>query len=514
MSCTTILVGRDASYDGSTIIARNEDSPSGRFDSKRMQVIHPADQPRHYRAKISHVELDLPEDPLRYTSVPNADDAEGIWAATGVNTANVAMTATETITSNERVLGTDPLVELVDAQGEEGTDGFAPEAPGGIGEEDMVTLVLPYIRSAREGVERLGGLLERYGTYEMNGIAFSDVNEIWWLETVGGHHWIARRVPDDCYVTMPNQLGIDDFDLDDALGDQLGFMCSPDLGMWMDEHHLDLTMDDGLFDDEDDAYASGHRVFNPRDAFGSHSDSDHVYNTPRAWSMHRVLAPHNGWDDPSTGWGPEADDLPWCMVPERKVTVEDVKCVLSLHYQGTPYDPYGAAGTPATRGRYRPIGINRTSQLAVLQIRPHRPACCRALQWMAFGSNAFNALVPLYANVDELPDYLSNTMPHQVSTGSLYWSSRLIAALADPHYGNCVQHIERYQMAVGSKGTALVHATDKEVAGRTFDDATPDLTKANEGIADMLRTETDQVLENVLYAASMGMRNGFSRSDG
>ncbi|HJF44187.1 MAG TPA: C69 family dipeptidase, partial [Thermophilibacter provencensis] len=29
-------------------------------------------------------------------------------------------------------------------------------------------------------------------------------HEIWWMETVGGHHWIARRVPDDCYVTMPN----------------------------------------------------------------------------------------------------------------------------------------------------------------------------------------------------------------------------------------------------------------------------------------------------------------------
>ena len=25
MACTTILVGKDASYDGSTIIARNED---------------------------------------------------------------------------------------------------------------------------------------------------------------------------------------------------------------------------------------------------------------------------------------------------------------------------------------------------------------------------------------------------------------------------------------------------------------------------------------------------------
>ena len=51
----------------------------------------------------------------------------------------------------------------------------------------------------------------------MNGIAFQDTNEIWWLETIGGHHWMARRVPDDVYVVMPNQLGLDMLDLDDAL---------------------------------------------------------------------------------------------------------------------------------------------------------------------------------------------------------------------------------------------------------------------------------------------------------
>ena len=62
-------------------------------------------------------------------------------------------------------------------------------------------------------VLRLGKILEEYGTYESNGIAISDVNEIWWLETIGGHHWMARRVPDDAYVTNPNQLGSDYFDL-------------------------------------------------------------------------------------------------------------------------------------------------------------------------------------------------------------------------------------------------------------------------------------------------------------
>ena len=73
----------------------------------------------------------------------------------------------------------------------------------GIGEEDIFTLVLPYIKTAREGVERLGHLLETAGTYESNGIAISDVNEIWWLESIGGHHWMARRVPDDAYVVNP-----------------------------------------------------------------------------------------------------------------------------------------------------------------------------------------------------------------------------------------------------------------------------------------------------------------------
>ena len=110
MACTTILVGKKASYDGSTMIARNDDSGSGHFTPKKFVVIHPEEQPKTYKSVISHVTIELPDDPMRYTAVPNAVEGEGIWAAAGVNEANVAMTATETITSNPRVLGADPLV--------------------------------------------------------------------------------------------------------------------------------------------------------------------------------------------------------------------------------------------------------------------------------------------------------------------------------------------------------------------------------------------------------------------
>lgn len=548
MACTTILVGKDASYDGSTIVARNEDSPGGQFEPKRMQVVLPKDQPRVYTSVESHLTIELPEEPMRYTSVPDAIEGHGVWAAAGFNELNVGMSATETITSNERVLGADPLVVYTPASGVEGEEGYVPACPGGLGEEDFVTLVLPYIRSAREGVERLGALLEKYGTYEMNGIAFSDVDEIWWLETVGGHHWIAKRVPDDMYVTMPNQLGIDWFDLGDAEGEQLEHMASPDLRAWMADNHLDLTLrgeyaffsedeyeliedgdddyiedlDEGLDDDgsdgddlEDVFVLDAGRfedIFNPREAFGSRSDSDHVYNTPRAWYMQRFLNPHDVWEGPFADYTPESDDIPWARVPERKVTIEDVKYVLSAHYQGTPYDPYGKHGTPETRSLYRPIGINRNGQLAVLQVRPYVDEDHRAIQWMAFGSNPFNALVPFYANVDTLPEYLCNTAS-TVTTDSFYWSNRLIAALADARFRDNAAHIERYQEKVGARGHQMLRETDRAVADASGEELVRALEQANDRMARFLREQTDALLGKVLHTTSLSMRNGFAMSD-
>ena len=490
MSCTTILVGKKASFDGSTIIARNEDCSSGEFCEKRMSAENAAGK-KTYKSVIGHLEINLPEAGGRYTCMPNADLKEGLWEAAGVNAHNVAMSATETLTSNERVLAADPLVAYHAAVGEPGEPGYEPERVGGIGEEDMVTLVLPYATSARDGVLRLGALLAEHGTYEMNGIAFSDVDEIWWLETVGGHHWIARRVPDDCYVTMPNQLGLDSFDLDDALGEGREHLCSPDLREFIEDNHLDLSLD-------------GH--LNPRDAFGSRSDSDHVYNTPRAWDMQRWLNPSAGpWETAAAHeeFGPESDRLPWCRVPERKITIEDVKYVLSLHYQGTAYDPYGHIGTPATRGLYRPIGINRNCQLAVLQIRPYVDEQHRALHWIALGSNAFNALVPFFTQVDEVPAYVSST-PKDVTTDSFYWANRLIGAMADATYSACLPHVERYQEKLQSEATRLVHACDAEGG---------DPAAANQAIADVARKRTDCLLGHVLFARSAEMKNGFSRSD-
>lgn len=91
MPCTTLLVGRNASNDGSTMIARTDD---GFFDVKKMVTVDPKKQPRRYKSVLSHVIVELPDDPMRYTACPNVNRSEGVWAATGMNEANVGMTAT------------------------------------------------------------------------------------------------------------------------------------------------------------------------------------------------------------------------------------------------------------------------------------------------------------------------------------------------------------------------------------------------------------------------------------
>ncbi len=482
MPCTTILVGKAASHDHSTMIARTDD---GSFDVKKLIVVTPDKQPKKYKSVLSHLSIDLPADPLRYTACPNVDRKDGIWAATGINEKNVGMTATETITSNPRVLAADPLV-VYDRDAPANTK----PAPGGIGEEDILTLVLPYIRSAREGVTRLGQLLETYGTYESNGVAFNDRDEVWWMETIGGHHWMARRLPDDMCAILPNRFALNAFDLEDALGEGKDHLCSKDLKAFIADNCLDLN-GDGAFD--------------PRQVFGSATDMDHIYNTPRSWFMGRYLCPKSlKWDGPDADYGPESDDIPWALKPERLLTPEDVKYLLSAHYQGTAFDPYAGKDTGA-RGRYRSIGINRTGVTAVCQIRGDMPA----VEWVCFGSTTFSAALPLYANVPDMPRYLKKVTA-DVDTGTFYWASRLIGALADPHYAAQIQSIWRYQEAVTVEGRKIIREYDKKYL------ADPDpalLTQANEALAAMAEKQTGKALRQVLATASVKMKNGYNLAD-
>lgn len=162
---------------------------------------------------------------------------------------------------------------------------------------------------------------------------------------------------------------------------------------------------------------------------------------------------------------------------------------------------------------YRPIGINRNDFVSVIQLRPYMPQEFQAIEWIAYASNVFNALVPFYGAINETPDYLSNTTA-EVSTDNFYWSSRLIAAMADASYRHSAIHIERYQRNVMSKGHQILFEYDQLLQKEK--DSTKQMIlkhEANQKIADMLKKETSKTLSLVLNELSHSMKNAFARSD-
>ena len=224
--------------------------------------------------------------------------------------------------------------------------------------------------------------------------------------------------------------------------------------------------------------------------------------------MGRYLNPTtHRWEGENAEFTPESDNIPWSFVPEHKITVEDVKYLLSSYYQGTAYNPFSKTSTEG--GKYRPIGISRTGVMAILQLRGYLPEEISALEWICFGANPFNAALPVYANVDKMPAYLDK-VTMQVSTDTFYWANRLIGAMADAHYGSCIQLIERYQAAIANGGTALVHENDRRmVASSDF----TGIEKVNQSLADMAKKEATDALGKVLHQASLAMHCGYQRAD-
>ena len=219
------------------------------------------------------------------------------------------------------------------------------------------------------------------------------------------------------------------------------------------------------------------------------------------------------WDGPDADYTPFSDDIPWCMVPEKKVTIEDVKYVLSSHFQGTPYDPYASYGDKSMKGAYRAIGVNRTDFLGIIQMRPDAAEDSRAIEWVAFASNVFNTAAPFYTDVEKVPEYFSNTTG-DVSTDNFYWASRMIAAMADASYSKSIFHIERYQERVMSKGHEYINQYDELLSKESDAEKRMQLRQeANEKITDMVKKETQDTLNKVLYELSNQMKNAYSRSD-
>ncbi|WP_220728601.1 C69 family dipeptidase [Apilactobacillus xinyiensis] len=453
-SCTAILVGKDATVDGSTIIARNEDgyAPIG----PKKFVVHNAktEANGYFVSPTTGVKIPLPAQAMRYTCEPSDKSDNNLYEEAGINEKNVAMSATETTFTNQRFLGFDPLVD------------------NGLNEEGMVNVVLPFISSAREGVKRLGSLIEQYGTGESNGIAFSDNQEVWYLETAGGHHWVAQRIPDDAYAIAPNQVNIQNIDFSDTDN----FMWDKNLPDFVEKYNLNKNPEN----------------FNFRNIVGTNSESDIYYNTPRAWYGQKLFSPE-------VKQAPTSRDIPFIQRANRKLSVEDVEYFLSSHYQETEYDPF-TNPKELDKQTFRSIALDRNQISHILQIRNNVDAKYAAIEWVAIGFFAYSPYVPFYANIETTPiNYQKGDS--EVSMESAYWMYKTLSVLVEPHYHEFINEVNQYRENCQAYALGRINKVDNQIAKMLSDSdeaITDKLTAESIITADSITNKTKALMQNLI----------------
>lgn len=451
-ACTTVLVGKKASVDGSIMIARNEDFHEA--ISVKLFTLEPASEVKN-RTYVSHntgVRVALPETALRCTAVPQAfpllKESVGEYGEAGINEKNVAVSSTESVYGNPRVLAYDPLV------------------PEGIAEDAINSIVAPFINSAREGVAFLGKLIAQYGSAEGNGILFADTEEAWYMEIPCGHYWVAQRIPDDCYAIAPNQVSIEHIDFSNAHD----FMWADGIQSFVDTYKLNPDREG----------------FNFRHIFGTSTEKDRVYNTPRAWFAQKYL-------NPEIEQSPTSNDIPFIRKANRLISVEDVQYILSSHYNETVYDPIGTAGSEYEKTRFRAISLSRTAESHILQLRPDAAEGVAGIQWLAFGTTAFTPYAPFFTNINDTPKiYKKRTQT--VSLDNAYWLFKILGFFTESHYAAFHDSNTAYLHDMQSYAFRRIHEITEAAKNLTGAELTAFLTAENEKTAKYVIQKTRDLI--------------------
>ncbi len=400
------------------MIGRNEDSKAA---WPKHFVAHPRvthDEAPIFKSNDSKFELTLPKTAFKYTATPEWTLKFGLFEEDGINEHGVAMSATESTYSNDRVLACDPLVK------------------DGIAEEAMVTVVLPYIKTAREGVARLGQIIAEFGTSESNGILFADKNEAWYMETAAGHQWVAQRIPDDSYAVVANQMAIEEIDFTDSDN----FMWATGIQEFVAEHHL----------------SPNRTGFNFREIFGTNNQMDSYYNLPRVWEGQRLLSPSLHQE--------AITQLPFIQKADHLIAVRDAQVVLSSHYAGTKYDLLD----PSTHEdhRFRPISLAATQESHILQMRQMADPDLANIHWLAMGVAAESVYVPFYAGINGThPAYQKGEGTY--SADSAYWVFKHAGVLFDSHPKEFKDDLQSTQSQLRIAFDEAIITADQEAAKLT-----------------------------------------------
>lgn len=501
--CTNILVGKEATVDGSVIgtyscdgaiYAKTVVVPGATYKEGTTIPIYYRPYSRNYSQYIDNLtkEIKLGEIPqaaetYRYISHLVYYDEQNCG---GVNEYGVSIGET-TIGGN---------ITLINPNG-------WMYAYSNYANSSLMTLGLQRAKTAREAVKIIGTLAEKYG-YAQSGehLTITDKNEAWAMEIFGsgedwtpecgkpGAVWAAKRVPDGEIALSANssRLGLIDSvveDGEDFMNSSNTFTLAEELGLWTEGTPFIWYM-----------------VYGNRRTGDSHSE--------REWSIINKFAPSLDVE--------LSDPIFFSFKPDNKVAVQDVMNMYRDYFTGdTNLDPTLDEAYKLPDGNISPIaspfgpsalhqllGISPTRSVAtrstvftyVTQHKSWLPDSVGTCMWFTPGPALTGCYAPIYAGTTELPEAWTNTPKTNVDRQSAWWAFTMVDGLSLIEWQNSIEDIKKVRDTAETKfmeDQAQVESTVTALFGNGSNKPDKKVNQSEMAAEKYLTTYTVENLESV-----------------
>jgi dipeptidase len=464
-SCTSIQVGRLATVDGSVITCHTCDGPYRQWvnivphqtwPDKSMNKVYSGKMHTEFPADLQGIIQtgEVPQVPETYRFLNTAYPA--------LNEHGLAIG--ETTFGGRRELVNNEGMFMI---------------------EELERLALERCKTAREAIKLIGELVKQYGYGDFGEcITIADGKEVWHFEIMGagplekGAVWAAVRIPDDQVGISANIPRISQINLKD-----------PDHYM-ASENVFQLAQDMGWWDPASGKPFRFWEAYNGRKPFST-----------REFFVLSTLAP-------SLKLSMDAEELPFSVKPEKKLSVRDVLAIYRNPYEGTDLDmtknlqvlrpqprpkpgeapaatpqapaqmslsPLASAWMsrdvinlvntlkPGTVTYQRTIPISGCAYATVLQIRGWLPPAVGAICWFSFDNPAMSARIPIFAGTTELPPSFEICAQHRFRLDSAAWAFRRANRLATLKWGATRKTVEEAIAEFENKAFADLPFLEKKV---------------------------------------------------
>ena len=409
-ACTNFIVGKKASVDGSVMCSYSADDygmfqnlchfPAGKHAKGEMRKIYDWDTNKYHG--------EIPEAAETYNVIGNINE----WQVTIAET---------TYGGREEMADSTGIMDY----------------------GSLIYVALQRSKTAREAIKVMTTLANTYG-YNSEGETFTicDPNEAWIMEMMGkgagskGAVWVALRIPDDAICAHANQSRIGKFNMKD----KKNVMYAKDV--------VSFARSKGWFQGKD-------ADFSWKMAYAEPDFSGRRFCDARAWAMLNHFYDMSPYLDWALGKNPDAQDMPLWVVPNKKVSVQDVENVMRDHYEGTPLSV--ADGSDIGGGIWempyrptplmykvdgkqyfneRPVSTQQSGFVFVSQMRSWLPREIGGVFWFANDDANMAAFTPVYCSMTERPECYNTPGVDALhfSKKNAYWVCNMTSNMVYPRY--------------------------------------------------------------------------------